>query len=172
MPIRAESSTPGGQETSTPSRQVSSTPSRQVSSTPSGWESSAPRPRETSTPHPRAQRKATALDDDPDGNHVRDGRITFDRSPRTDRGYQHSSINTVAGGTTVQNGLCRRSRVCKIVQKITVVTPERTVTATPRPTSTSQASPKARPSQRGGLVRLDAELGVGPGLLGLLSLGL
>ncbi|GII28680.1 hypothetical protein [Planotetraspora mira] len=51
-------------------------------------------------------------------------------------GRQNTSTTTTAGATSVQNALCRNSRVCNITQKVVVVSPE--VTPTPVPAVTPE----------------------------------
>jgi hypothetical protein len=48
-------------------------------------------------------------------------------------GRQNTSTTTTAGATSVQNALCRNSKVCNITQKVIVVSPEKAVEITPTP---------------------------------------
>jgi hypothetical protein len=65
------------------------------------------------------------------GNGRRNHNIFSVRSPTHNRGYQHTSNSNAGGMTHVQNALCKNAKVCKISQKVIVVTPGKPNRPTP-----------------------------------------
>jgi hypothetical protein len=61
---------------------------------------------------------------DPGDTVTRNSGITSVQSPTKNRGFQHTSTTTTDGTTSVQNALCKRTKVCNITQKVIVVSPE------------------------------------------------
>ncbi|MEZ0075255.1 hypothetical protein [Planotetraspora sp. GP83] len=150
---------------------------------------------------PQKHRKESSLvhtadrDPAPGGKGARD-RATYVGGGATDNhGYQHTSTTSEDGATTVQNALCRHTRVCNITQKVTVVTadkpaqqtastpqkvdaPAPVASATPAvaaPTPTASATPAAAPTPTdcavptlglGAFLDLNATVNAGAGLLG------
>ncbi|MBP2706670.1 hypothetical protein JOL79_22940 [Microbispora sp. RL4-1S] len=133
----------------------------------------APAPAGASTERSRPERAAARLRTDPPvgeensttGNGRRNHNVLSLRSPTRNRGYQHTSTNTAEGATSIQNALCRGSRVCNITQNVVIVapTPQPAATppqATPSPTA---APPQAAPpavAHRLPLLHLTALLGL------------
>ncbi|ETK32085.1 hypothetical protein [Microbispora sp. ATCC PTA-5024] len=106
-----------------------------------------PLPAAAGTDRERAARAHGRLRADPpgddtvtSGNGRRNRSVLSVKSPTNNRGYQHTSTEAADGVTSVQNALCRRSRVCNITQNVTVIAP------TPRPTPTPAATPTPSPT--------------------------
>ncbi|GAA3838561.1 hypothetical protein GCM10022226_71040 [Sphaerisporangium flaviroseum] len=60
-----------------------------------------------------------------DGNGSKNRNIVSVRSPTNNRGYQHTSAETMGGTTSIQNALCRHAKVCNITLKVIVITPDK-----------------------------------------------
>lgn len=64
-------------------------------------------------------------DGDHHGNGHHNRNIISSGSPTHNRGYQHTNNGNAGGTNPTQNGLCRRVTSCTIIQKVTIVQPER-----------------------------------------------
>lgn len=142
----------------------------------------------SATERPQTHRKELSLghsadrDPAPGGKGARD-RTTYVGGGSTDNhGYQHTSTTSEDGATSVQNALCRRTRVCNITQKVTVVMadkPAQQTASTPQkadaPAPVASATPAASPTPTacavptlglGAFLDLNATVNAGAGLLG------
>ncbi|MFB9836492.1 hypothetical protein [Actinoallomurus acaciae] len=89
----------------------------------------------TRTPPAHAARVPAVArrDGDHHGNGHHNRNILSSGSPTHNRGYQHTNNGNAGGTNPVQNGLCRRVTSCTIIQRVTIIQPERPAPAPATP---------------------------------------
>lgn len=85
------------------------------------WAITSPATGAGAAPDPR---EARHLRGDHHGNGHHNRNTISTRSPTHNHGYQHTNSSNAGGLNSVQNALCRRSTVCNVTQKITIIRPE------------------------------------------------